>query len=153
MPNIILFGQPCRAKRKVGCPWLWLEDVIKDRLKGNQNFLERVMRDAFHRSEWRRSVRSCVGLSRQSTLFRLKISNLHLIWTKVIVVVLISMIREFSPSISTLPLHPCPIKIPMKKYIASSLSLNNLDIFYIYALLAKWDLSPSDVPSTTSFLS
>ena len=33
LPKIVLFGQPSRAKRKVGCPWLGWEDVIEKDLK------------------------------------------------------------------------------------------------------------------------
>ena len=55
LPKIALFGQSSRAKRKVGCPRLGWEAVIKKDFKGNGSF------EASNRLGWWRSVGSCVG--------------------------------------------------------------------------------------------
>ena len=39
LSEIVLFGQPCRAKQKAGRPRLGWEDGHKERFKGNGNFL------------------------------------------------------------------------------------------------------------------
>jgi hypothetical protein len=33
LPKIVVVGQPSRAKRKAGCPWLVWEDVIRKYLR------------------------------------------------------------------------------------------------------------------------
>ena len=62
LPKIVLFGQPPRAKRKAGRPRLGWEDVIKKDLKEMGTSWEGVTRETLNRLEWRKSVRSCVGL-------------------------------------------------------------------------------------------
>ena len=64
LPKIVLFGQPSRAKRKVGHPRLEWEDFIKKDLKEMGNFSEGAKREVLNRLEWRRSVFSCIGLRR-----------------------------------------------------------------------------------------
>ena len=63
LPKIVLFGQPSRAKRKAGRPRLGWEDVIKKDLKEMGTSWAGVKREALNRLGWRRSLRSCVGLS------------------------------------------------------------------------------------------
>ena len=61
-PEMFLFGQPSRAKRKAGRPRLGREDVLKKDLKEMGTSWEGVKREALNRLGWRRGVRSCIGL-------------------------------------------------------------------------------------------
>jgi hypothetical protein len=64
LPKIVPFGQPSRAKRKAGRPWLGIEGVIKKDLKEMGTSWEGVKREALNILRWKRNVRSCVGLKR-----------------------------------------------------------------------------------------
>ena len=63
-PKIVLFAQTSRAKRKAGRPRLGWEDVIKKYLNEMGTFWEDMKRETLNRLGWRRSLRSCVCLSR-----------------------------------------------------------------------------------------
>jgi len=67
LPKIGLFGQLSRAKRKAGRLRLEWEDVIKNDLREIGTSREGIKREALNRLEWRRSMRSCVGLRRLGT--------------------------------------------------------------------------------------
>ena len=62
LPKIVLFGQSSGATRKAGRPRLSWEDVINKDLNEMGTSWEGVKREALNRLDWRRSVRSCVGL-------------------------------------------------------------------------------------------
>jgi hypothetical protein len=62
LPKIVLFGQPSRAKRKVGRPLLGWKDVIKKDLKEMGTSWAGVKRKTLNRLGWRRCGRSCLGL-------------------------------------------------------------------------------------------
>ena len=64
LPKIVLFGQFSGAIRKAGRPCLRWEDVINKDLKEMGTSWEGVKREALSRLGLRRSVRSCVGLTR-----------------------------------------------------------------------------------------
>ena len=64
LPKIVLFGQPSGATQKAGRTCLRWEDVINKDLKEMGTSWEGVKKEALHRLGWRRSVRSCVALSR-----------------------------------------------------------------------------------------
>ena len=67
LPKIVFFGQLSGATRKAGRPRMSWEDVINKDLKEIGTSLEGVKRKALNRLDWRRSVRSCVGLRRLGT--------------------------------------------------------------------------------------
>ena len=60
--RIIFFGQPSRAKQKVGRPRLDWEDVIKKDLKELRAFWEIVKMEVLNRLGWRKSGHSYGGL-------------------------------------------------------------------------------------------
>ena len=62
LPRIVLNGQPPRVKWKAVRPCRGWENVIKKDLKKMGTSWEDVKRDAFNRLDWRRNVRSCVGI-------------------------------------------------------------------------------------------
>jgi hypothetical protein len=64
LPNILLFDQPSRAKRKAGRPRLGWEDVVRKDLRKMGTSCDGPMTEALNRLGWRRSVRNCVGLRR-----------------------------------------------------------------------------------------
>jgi hypothetical protein len=60
--NLVPFSQPSRAKQKTGRPRLGWEDVIKKDLRKMGTSWDILKREALNKLEWRRKVRSCVGL-------------------------------------------------------------------------------------------
>ena len=64
LKKIVFFSQRSRAKQKARPLHLGWEDVKSKDSKEMGTSWEGVKREATNRLEWRRSVRSCVGLRR-----------------------------------------------------------------------------------------
>ena len=60
LPKIVLFCQVSRARRTEGCPRFGWEDKVKFKINGVS--WDGAKREVLDRLEWRRSVRSFVGL-------------------------------------------------------------------------------------------